>query len=62
MKFDVLSLVSGAVVTALGAVVLIDSSGAVDLPLGWVVVVVTAALGVVMLISGMVGGNASGHD
>jgi hypothetical protein len=62
MKFDVLSLVSGAVVTGLGAVVLIDSSGAVDLPLGWVVVVVTAALGVVMLISGMVGGNANGHD
>jgi hypothetical protein len=62
MKFDVLSLVSGAVVTGLGAVVLIDSSGAVDLPLGWVVVVVTAALGVVMLIGGMVGGNANGHD
>jgi hypothetical protein len=62
MKFDLLSLVSGAVVTALGAVVLIDSSGAVDLPLGWVAVAVTAALGVVMLLSGMAGSDANGHD
>jgi hypothetical protein len=62
MKFDLLSLVSGAVVTALGTVVLIDSSGAVDLPLGWVAVAVTAALGVVMLLSGMVGTDADGHD
>ena len=62
MKFDLLSLVSGAVVTVLGAVVLIDSSGAVDLPLGWVLVAVTAALGVVMLLSGMVGSNGNGHD
>jgi hypothetical protein len=62
MKFDLLSLVSGAVVTALGAVVLIDSSGAVDLPLGWVAVAVTAALGVVMLMSGMVDNDANDHD
>jgi hypothetical protein len=62
MKFDLLSLVSGAAVTALGAVVLIDSSGAADLPLGWVAVAVTAALGVVMLLSGMVGTETNGHD
>jgi hypothetical protein len=62
MKIDLLSLVSGAVVTALGAVVLIESSGAVDLPLGWVAVAVTAALGVVMLVSGMAGTDANGHD
>jgi hypothetical protein len=62
MKLDLLSLVSGAVVTALGAVVLIDSSGAVDLPLGWMAVAVTAALGIVMLLSGMVGSNTDGHD
>jgi hypothetical protein len=62
MKLDLLSLVSGAVVTALGAVVLIDSSGAVDLPLGWVAVAVTSALGIVMVISGMVGSDADSHD
>jgi hypothetical protein len=54
MRFDLLSLASGVVVTALGAAVLLDSSDAFDLPLGWIAVVVTAAVGVVMLLSGLV--------
>jgi hypothetical protein len=61
-RLDLLSLASGVVVTALGVVVLIDSSGAVDLPLGWVAVAVTAALGIVMLLSGTVESDPDSHD
>lgn len=56
-RVDRLSLASGVVVIALGALVLLDSSDAADLPLGWVTVAVTAALGLVVLISGLVDGD-----
>ena len=55
MKVDVVSLASGAVVAALGALVLLDMKAGVDLTLGWDAVIVAAALGVVFLISGLAG-------
>jgi hypothetical protein len=61
-RIDLLSLASGVVVTALGALVLLDSSDALDIPLGWVAVAVTAALGVVVLISGVAGREPERHD
>jgi hypothetical protein len=54
MGVDLLSLASGAVIAALGALVLIDSSDAVDVSFGWAAVAVTAAVGVVVLLSGLV--------
>jgi hypothetical protein len=54
VKVDVVLLSSGAVIAALGALVLLDSSGALDLSLGWIAVVLTAAIGTILLVSGLV--------
>jgi hypothetical protein len=53
VNYDLVSLVSGAVIAALGTLVLLDSTGAVELSLGWAAVVLTAALGVILLMSGL---------
>jgi hypothetical protein len=62
VKFDLVSLASGAVVAALGAVVLLDSSGALDVSLGWIAVVLTGAVGVILLLSGLLDGGGDRHD
>jgi hypothetical protein len=62
MRVDALSLASGAAIAALGALVLLDSSGALDLSLGWLAVAVSAALGVILLVSGLVDGSRGRHD
>jgi hypothetical protein len=62
MKVDRISLASGAVIAALGAFVLLDSSGALDISLGWMAVVLTAALGAILLISGLLDGGPERHD
>ncbi len=63
MRPDRVSLASGAVIAALGALVLLDSSGAVDLSLGWAAVVLTAAVGSILLLSGLLNDRGSGrHD
>ena len=45
VKLDPVSLASGAVIAALGALVLLDASGALDLSLGWMAVALTARPG-----------------
>jgi hypothetical protein len=62
VKFDLVSLASGAVVAALGALVLLDSSGALDVSLGWIAVVLTGAVGVILLLSGLLDGGGDRHD
>lgn len=62
MRVDLVSLASGAVIAALGALVLLDSSGAFDLSLGWFAVALTAATGAILLVSGLAGGGAERHD
>jgi hypothetical protein len=62
VRADLVSLASGAVIAALGVLVLLDSSGAVDLSVGWVAVALTAALGAILLLSGLVDGGAKRHD
>jgi hypothetical protein len=62
MRADLISLVSGAVVVALGALVLLDSSDAVELSLGWIAVALTAAVGTILLLSGLVDGDGKRHD
>jgi hypothetical protein len=53
MRPDPVSLASGAVIAALGALVLLDTSGAIDVSLGWSAVALTAAVGTILLISGL---------
>lgn len=62
MKVDVLSLVSGAVTTALGAALLLDSSDTINVSFGWSLVVLTGAVGVIVLLSGLVDRGPRGHD
>jgi hypothetical protein len=62
MTVDLVSLASGAVIAALGALVLLDSSGAIDLSLGWIAVALTGAVGAILLLSGLVDGGAERQD
>jgi hypothetical protein len=62
VRADLISLASGAVVAALGALVLLDSSDAVELSLGWIAVALTAAVGAILLLSGLVDGDGNRHD
>jgi hypothetical protein len=61
VRLDIVSLASGAVIVALGALVLLDSSGALDLSLGWIAAALTGAVGVILLLSGLVR-SAERHD
>ena len=61
MSFDLVSLASGAVIAALGALVLLDSSGALDLSLGWMAVVLSGAVGAILLLAGLMDGRER-HD
>ena len=61
MRVDLASLASGAVIGSLGVLVLLDSSGALDLSLGWLAVALTGAVGAILLIDGLIGG-AERHD
>ncbi len=62
LSFDPVSLASGAVIAALGALLLLDASGALDLSLGWIAVALTAATGAILVFSGLDGGDAGRHD
>ena len=62
MKLDVVSLGAGAIVAAVGTLILLDSTDALDLTLGWMAVVLTAAVGGILLISGLADGSARRHD
>jgi hypothetical protein len=57
VKFDPVSLASGVVIAALGALLLIDSAGGVHIPLGWMTVALTAAVGAIFMLSGLLRGN-----
>ena len=62
MRPDPISLASGAVIAALGALVLLDSAGAIELTLGWLAVAVTAGVGVIVLLSGLIADGGERHD
>jgi hypothetical protein len=61
VRLDLVSLASGAVIAALGALVLLDSLGVLDLSLGWIAAALTGAVGVILLLSGLVR-SAERHD
>ena len=54
LNVDILSLGAGAAIAVVGVLVLLDSSGALGLSLGWMAVALTAALGVILVLSGLV--------
>jgi hypothetical protein len=54
---DPASLTAGVVLIALGAVLLLDRTGAVDLGFDVIAPVVCAALGAILLVSGLTGGD-----
>jgi len=62
MRIDLVSLASGAVIAALGALVLLDSSGALNVSIGWMAVALTGAVGAIFLLSGLLDGGAERHD
>ena len=61
LNVDVVSLASGALVAALGALILLDVTGALEVSIGWIAVALTAAVGAILLISGLDGGEER-HD
>ena len=62
VKADPVSLASGAAITALGALVLLDSVDAIALSVGWAAVALTAAVGAILLVSGIARGAPERHD
>jgi hypothetical protein len=62
LRFEPVSLASGAAIAALGVLVLLDSAGAIDLTLGWIAVALTGAIGLILLVSGLAGGDPARHD
>jgi hypothetical protein len=61
MSVDRVSLASGAVIAVLGALVLLDSTNDIELSLGWIAVALTAAVGLILVVSGLTD-TASRHD
>lgn len=53
MSVDILSLGAGAAIAVVGALVLLDSAGALDLSLGWVTVALVGAVGAILVLSGL---------
>jgi len=53
VNVDILSLGAGSAIAAVGALVLLDSSGALDLSLGWIAVALTGAVGVILVLSSL---------
>ena len=62
VSLDLPSLGAGAVIAGIGVLVLLDSSGALGVPLGWMAVALTAAVGATCLLSGLVDGGPKRHD
>jgi hypothetical protein len=53
MRVDILSLGAGAAIAVVGALVLLDSAGALDLSLAWVTVALIGAVGAILVLSGL---------
>jgi hypothetical protein len=52
-KLDVTSLVAGVAIVLLGILILLQEEGTIDLEPGWLLAVLAAATGVVLVASGM---------
>jgi hypothetical protein len=61
MRVDILSLGAGAAIAVVGALVLMDSAGALDLSLGWMAAALIGAVGAILVLSGLAS-QPSRHD
>jgi hypothetical protein len=61
VRLDPVSLASGTVIAVLGAMLLVDSAGALEVSLGWMAVALTGSVGAILLLSGLLGGRGR-HD
>jgi len=62
LSADPVSLGAGAALVALGALIVLDSSGALSVAPGWMAAALTAAVGAILLLSGLAGGGPRRHD
>jgi len=62
VTFDPVSLGAGALIAVVGALLLLDTTGAIDLTLGWAAVVLTGAVGAILLLSGLAANGGERHD
>jgi hypothetical protein len=62
VRVDVVSFAAGTIAAAVGALVLLDATGALDITLGWMAVVLTGAVGAILLVSGLADNDPSRHD
>ena len=62
VKVDVFSLGSGLVLAAMGVLILLDTTEVLDLTIGWIAVALTAAVGAILVFSGLAAGGPSRHD
>jgi hypothetical protein len=54
-RFDPVSFVAGAVICALGLLLLLDQTGQVDLGFAWAAPAALAAVGAILVVSGLSG-------
>jgi hypothetical protein len=52
-RLDMTSLIAGIAIVALGTLILLEEEGTIDLAGGWLLAVLAAATGVVLVASGM---------
>jgi hypothetical protein len=52
-RVEPVSLVAGLAMSSLGLLLLLDDGGSIDLSGGWLAAVVCAAIGVVLVVSGL---------
>ena len=62
VRVDFVSLGSGAAIAALGVLLLLDSTDALAVSLGWMAVALTAVVGVILVLTGLFGPAPSRHD
>ncbi len=62
LKADPVCLGAGAALIAVGVLIVLDSAGALSIPPGWMAVALTAAVGVTLLLSGLVDGGPKRQD
>jgi hypothetical protein len=62
VKVDLVSIASGGVIAAVGVLLLLDSSGALDISPGWMAVALTGAVGVILVLIGILNGGGKRHD
>ncbi len=62
LSIDPVCLGAGVALAAVGVIIVLASSGALSVPLGWMAVALTAAVAVILLLSGLVDGGPRRHD